>query len=262
MLAQCCIVYLLRIRGDEWRKANLESAYPLIRYAAEWWTHHARASGIASKEQQNLSLELLTQYPAACSAWLLFVETPTSMNINEPNALRAASAEGLIHTVKAILATEHTNKLYRAVDKRAALYAASMNGYKDVVQTLLSAGVRPNVPCALERAAENGFDEVVKILLDAGASVNGCSFKDYIIGTPLQYASSAGQISVVQRLLRAGASVNTCKDSSDSAIQLASRWGHDQVVQILIEAGADVNARGGAMVAHCMPQCCSRIMAR
>jgi hypothetical protein len=45
MLAKCCLVYLFRFHEDEWRSPDCETVFPLARYAASFWTQHARASG-------------------------------------------------------------------------------------------------------------------------------------------------------------------------------------------------------------------------
>ena len=60
ILANCCLVYLLRFEGQEWRDPDCEVDFPLARCAARFWTKHARLSDELSQQQRNLSLELLT----------------------------------------------------------------------------------------------------------------------------------------------------------------------------------------------------------
>lgn len=45
VLASCCLVYLLRFEAEEWTGHDHDSSFPLARYAAEFWTEHARISG-------------------------------------------------------------------------------------------------------------------------------------------------------------------------------------------------------------------------
>jgi hypothetical protein len=112
MLAKCCLIYLLCFREDEWRSSDCESVFPLARYAARYWTRHARTSGMLSKHQQHLSVELFTGNTTAFIAWMRFFDINESWNpapdirrtLDEvPTALYVASYEGLVHAVSAVL---------------------------------------------------------------------------------------------------------------------------------------------------------------
>jgi hypothetical protein len=112
MLARCCLVYLLRFHKDEWRSSDCESDFPLARYAARYWTKHARTSGMFSKQQQDLSAEVFMKNKTAFNAWMRFFDikkpwnsAPDIQRIIDimPTALYVASHEGLEHAVSAVL---------------------------------------------------------------------------------------------------------------------------------------------------------------
>ena len=148
MLTKCCLVYLLRFREDEWRNSDCESDFPLARYAAKHWTQHARTSGMLSKQQQDLSVEVFTRNTTAFMAWMRFfdIEKPwiSAPNIRRtfdgvPTTLYVASHEGLGHAVSAVLSAGAD------IDAQGgaygtALQAAAARGHKEVVQVLMEAG--------------------------------------------------------------------------------------------------------------------------
>jgi ankyrin repeat protein len=255
MLAKCCLVYLLRFRGDEWRDPDCESVFPLARYAARHWTRHARTSGMLSKHQQHLSVELFTRNTTAFIAWMRFfdinepwVSAPDIRRVmNEvPTALYVASQEGVANAVSAILTAEAD---VNAEGGRygTALYAAAVGGHKKVVQVLVEAKADVNAKggrygTALQAAAEGGHKEVVQVLVKAEADVNA---RGGWYGTALQAAAVGGHKGVVQVLVEAGAEVKAEGGMYGTALYAAAAGGHKEVAQVLVEAEADVNAEGG-----------------
>lgn len=254
ILAKSCLIYLLRFCKDDWRSPDCESVFPLARYAARYWTQHARASKVASKQQQDLSMALLTRNTEAFSAWIRFFDISRPWDRDPaicrqidklPNPLYIASHEGLVHAVKLIL-DGGADVNARGRHHGLALEAASLQGHEEVVQILLDAGANVNAQglpneTGLLAASLKGHDKVVQILVDTGAEVNAQGGRK---GNVLQVASSEGHEKVVQILLDAGADVNAQGKPNDTALQAASIQGHEKVVQILVDAGADVNAQG------------------
>jgi ankyrin repeat protein len=254
MLAKCCLVYLLRFRGDEWRNPDCESVFPLARYAARHWTRHARASSMLSKHQQHLSVEMFTRNTTAFVAWMRFfdinepwVSAPDIRRaMNEvPTALYVASQEGLANSVSVILiagAAVNTKGGYYGT----ALQTAAVGGHKEVVQVLVKAGADVNAQggmhgTALQAAVVRGHKEVVQMLVKAGADVNA---QGGMYNTALQAAVVRGHKEVVQVLVKAGADVNAEGGEYGTALQAAVEGGDNEVVQMLVETGADVNVEG------------------
>jgi ankyrin repeat protein len=255
ILARYCLVYLLRFEKEEWRSFNCESVFSLARYAARYWTQHARASGIPSKQQQDLSMELFTQNTTAYIAWMRFFDINQPWNrapyigrmiVELPNPLYVASYEGLEHTVKSIL---HTGADVNAQggEYGNALQAALYRGHVKVVQILVDAGAEVNVQggeygSALQATSFRGHEKVAQVLVNAGADVNAQGGE---YSSALQAASFQGHEKVAQVLVNAGADVNAQGGRYGSALQAASQRGHVKVVQLLVDAGADVDAQGG-----------------
>jgi hypothetical protein len=217
MLAKCCLVYLLRFREDEWRSSDCESDFPLARYVARYWTQHARTSGMLSKQQQDLSVEVFTRNTTAFMAWMRFfdIENPW---ISAPN-------------------------IRRTFDRvPTALYVASHEGLGHAVSAVLSAGADVNAEggvhsygTALEAAAVGGHKEVVQVLVEAGAYIDA---QGGAYGTALQMAAAGGYKEVVQVLVEAGADIDAQGGGYSTALQEAAAGGHKEVVQVLVEAGA------------------------
>ena len=129
-----------------------------------------------------------------------------------------------------------------------ALQAASLGGYKKVVEILLNAGADANAQGgfygnALNAASIEGHERVVRILLDRGANADDQGGP--IFRNALQAASVSGHVKVVSTLLDAGANANAQGGAWGNALQAASTNGYIKVVQMLIEHGADVSAQGG-----------------
>jgi hypothetical protein len=185
MLAKCCLVYLLRFRGDEWRNPDCESVFPLARYAARHWTRHARTSGMLSKQQQHLSVEVFTRNTTAFIAWIRFFDADQHWNsapdirriLNKmPAPLYVASREGIANAVSAILTAE-ADVNAKGGRYGTALQAAAVGGHKEVVQMLVKAEADINAEggmygTALYGAAVGGHKEVVQMLAKAEADVN------------------------------------------------------------------------------------------
>jgi len=254
-LAKCCLVYLLRFHGDEWRSPNCESVFPLARYAAKYWTQHARLSGILSKQQKDLSIRLFTQNSRAFLTWIRFFDSTRPWDqapnvrrplIELPSPLNVASQEGLIHIISAILDG--------GVDDNAqgghcgnALQAASQRGHEKVVKMLVDRGADVNAQRGrsgnpLYAASEQGHEKVVKTLVDGGAYVNT---RGGLFGNALQAASQRGHDKVVKVLVGAGADVNAQVRGYGNPLYAASEQGHEKVVKTLVDGGAYVNTRGG-----------------
>jgi hypothetical protein len=149
ILANHCLVYLLRFKDDEWQLNDCELNFRLARYAARFWTHHARISDALSQQHRNLSMELLTPNSKAFETWTRFYDlsgpwtsTPNvRRRIKElPSPLFAACQEGLTHAVCKIVDDALTDINEQWKDKGNTLYVASLGGYEKIVEILLMKG--------------------------------------------------------------------------------------------------------------------------
>ena len=126
-----------------------------------------------------------------------------------------------------------------------SLQKACIEGYPDVIQSLIDRGVDVNergdtheTPLAV--ASGSGNLEATKILIKNGADVNS---RDKYGWTPLHHASQHGHFETVRLLLNEGADVNSKEQEDWSALHLASANNHIESAQRLLERGAIVDIR-------------------
>ncbi|KAF9874739.1 ankyrin repeat protein [Colletotrichum karsti] len=156
------------------------------------------------------------------------------------NALQAASTFGHIDIVKLLVEMRMDVNTPGDDYHHTALSAASNGGYTDIVELLLAHEADVTAGNALWFASENGHRKIVERLLKGGAEVN----RTYSDGTPLYIASRHGHAETVKLLLKWGADANTRSGYFGGALPVASQNGHDNVVKALLDAGADPNAQG------------------
>ncbi|KAI6864836.1 Pfs, NACHT and ankyrin domain protein [Hortaea werneckii] len=254
ILATSCLVYLHQFQGEEWKDYNCEAKFPFARYAAVYWTHHARVSDFQTKRQRDLCMELLTERLPAYRSWHRFydmylndVETDDiSREITEfPSPLFSASSEGLVHVVHAILEDENVNIDATWNERRSALCQASKMGYRRIVELLLAKGADPNVQRdrydhSLVRATRYGDKKIVEMLLDAGADVHA---EEFYYGTAFDAASEIGDKELMEMLLAKDANLEARGECYGQALIQASITGREDLVEVLLAHGADVKVR-------------------
>ena len=159
--------------------------------------------------------------------------------------LMHAAREGKIDIVKSLLAQGAD------VDERESrlgvtpLVLAAAGGHLVVVQVLLDAGARPNLPTeanhtALNHAVVAGSLPIVKLLIERGADVNIVPTKDSLDGTPLMNAAGHGRADITQVLLAHGADVDFVDPiHRTTAIAFAAFACHAAPIPVLLEYGAD-----------------------
>ena len=117
-----------------------------------------------------------------------------------------------------------------------ALYVASYNGHKEVVELLLSKGAEIDKEVdgitALYGASLNSQKEVVELLLSKGAEIDKGDI------TALSVSSFNGHKEVVELLLEKGAEIDKVGSIYGTALSGASENGHKEVVELLLTKGA------------------------
>ena len=121
------------------------------------------------------------------------------------------------------------------------LIETSRYGYKEVVDSLIKAGVDINAVdnngrTALMWVSEYGYKEIVNSLIKAGAHINAVTNFGY---TALMKASCNGYNEVVNNLIKGGANINAVDNSGWTALMWASRYDYKEIVDSLIKGGAN-----------------------
>jgi ankyrin repeat protein len=254
-IAQTCLTYLLHFEGSSLLTLDNIDKFPLARYAAKYWTKHARMAKIDTDRTNLLSIELLQSNRDAYINWVRLFDLDESW-IDRPNMSKSSESipSPLYYTSLEGLAEPARQLLEKGADVNVqggrysnALHAASVKGHDQIVQQLLEKGANVNAEGgyyhnALQAASVKGHSQVVQQLLEKGADVNA---QGGHYSNALQAASVEGHDHIVQQLLEKGAHVNAEGGYYSNALQAASVKGHGQVVQQLLDKGADVNARGG-----------------
>lgn len=127
-------------------------------------------------------------------------------------ALHAAAAAGHRAVVQALLEAK-ADPNPSGLDGRTPLSVAVGQGYTAVMETLLSAGVRPDQDpdnLALYAAIDSGRTNLIERLVKAGAQVNAVRAPEkqgtpYRSRTPLEHAVRTGRRAASQTLIRLGA---------------------------------------------------------
>ena len=125
-----------------------------------------------------------------------------------------------------------------------ALEHAVLNGNRELVQLLLSAGADVNTKNSagetlLMMLDGDATNDLIWDLLNAGAKVNS---RDNEGNTPLLAATHVDSPELIKTLLDAGADVNARNKKGETALMNAAAEGNVNVVRVLILAGSEINA--------------------
>lgn len=142
----------------------------------------------------------------------------------------------------------------KATSCESNLQIAVKSGNSSVVKTLLAGGADANqdVPDTVHpliQSAKKGNVEIVQALLDAGVRVNVPEKKrrpPFDEASPLHAAIAKGHADVVKELLSRGANLGYCSEIErfsylNTALNIAAGMGQHQIVQLLVSAGANSN---------------------
>lgn len=242
-IAEHCLAYVLHANRHSKTLGQALKEFPLVRYAASFWTRHART---AEYDATSIIAQLSMDFFRADGAVFISCIGLIDRDDTDPQSNKKfilAPEETQINNINfADFAGIDLHELSRNVV--LPLYYASLRGLPVSVKMLIEKGASVNAQggyCgnALQAASYKGFEDVVQILLNNNVDVNALGGK-YLHA--LQAASVAGHESIIQMLLDKGADVNIQGGEHGTALQAAAYWGREVVVQILLGQGADVNA--------------------
>jgi len=239
--------------------------FPLLRYAARYWSKHVRALPFHEAANLNDHIEDLldSNRSASCKNWLrasnpiLFGRYNFAMKSTELQPpLYYAAILGLASVVQAML-TKGANVYYlpkcgqSGRPLRSPLHAAIARGHDSVVRLLLSHGAGIHTEdefgrTPLQVACEHGRLRTAELLLEEGADVNWpvTSLTEHA-ALPLQAAAAHNDERFITLLLDKGADINAQSGFYGTALQRACNQGDENIVNFLIDRGASVNIYGG-----------------
>ena len=142
--------------------------------------------------------------------------------------------------VKLILQAKALDPTVRDKQRDNALIHAAIMGNRDIVLSLLQAGVNINTighksQTPLIYAIEGGQIPTARLLIRKGAQID---LADEHGRSPLFLAVARGYDIIVKELLRGGAKPDVQNVKGETPLCLATARGHEKVVEVLLEQGA------------------------
>lgn len=241
-IAEHCLAYVLHAIRHSSTLGQTFEEFPLVRYAASFWTIHPRMAEYDHTSRiSQLSMDFFLADGAVFISCIGIDQDDTDPRSNKNFIL--APEETQINNIN--LADSVGIDLVEASSNFILpLYYASLRGLPVSVKMLIEKGANVNAQgahCgnALQAASYKGFEDVVQTLLNNNVDVNALGGK-YLHA--LQAASVAGHEGIIQTLLEKVADVNIQGREHGTALEAAAYWGREDMVQILLGQGADVNA--------------------
>jgi ankyrin repeat protein len=251
ILAQACLGVLLRL-DDRVDRDSMKS-FPLARYAAQYWTTHARVGNVSSRIKEGMVCLFDTDRPHFAmwvwiyneEQWGLSVDT---MHPKKPEALPLYYAAKFgLRDFAEYLITEHPEHVNaRDGTDETPIHAAADAGHANIISLLIEHGadmeagswvVNDGTP--LHRATLRGRLEVGQYLLDRGADINA---RNRIFFTPLILAVFEGHVEFARMLLDRGADINTRDSTLCTPLMHAVFVGRVEFARMLLERGAVIDA--------------------
>jgi len=217
ILAQACLGVLLKLGGSI--DQDRIKPFPLARYAAEYWTTHARFGSVLSRIKDGMECLFDAEKPHF-AVWLwIYNHDQRWLSMGSPSPLKPAAPPIYyaslfgFHYLVEILITRHPEDLSAIGGlKGTSLHAAAAEGHVQVVLLLLK-----HLPVDIKHPR--------------------------LHRTPLFDAAQMGQTEIAQHLLNRGADVNARMMGGNTPLHLAVLFGHPKFVRLLLDHGADQHAR-------------------
>jgi len=240
-IAATCVAYLLQFDEQEISSPDLLEARPIVKYAAIFWTQHARIIDRELGSVRSLGLRLLRADSKAYANWVRII----GYSILGPQRVGMFSWRAMKPICRYCkLSSEDNDRI-----SMQPLFAITGFEVIELVRALLELGAEVDafsdygVP--LLEASRLGNEDLTQLLLDYGADIDLKSGgKEYPRTTALQVASENGHEDIVRCLLQRGANINLGGDNTGhSPLAQATIHGQTAVAMLLLERGADVNLR-------------------
>ena len=265
-IADICIGYLFFdelgrgccVAEDE--IARLMKDFPLLRYASNFWGHHARSSNC--NRIYGLALELLHSSPRrALSIQIQRFSQGFRHKYWEPaevtshSAFLCACSLGLKRAVSEMLKSEDVDIDSPTHMGTTALIRAASAGHLDMVKLLMSRGADPKKAnwygSALHCAAEAGQCESIGFLLNSGMNID---LIDDFGRTPLHCAMDAMHVPTIELLLDMGADPNARDHFGRNLIHDAAQAGNERLMRRLLRderVNISATTTHGETALHC-----------
>ena len=258
VLAEACLVVLLRL-GELVDEDNVLKKFPLARYAAKHWVHHARFENVSSYIRERMQ-DLFDPDKPYFSAWLQVDNIDTvpaypsvlyySADLTREKPNRAtpvyhAALCGFYDLTKQLI-IKHPQQVDAAGGYYVSPLAAALSrGHLKIAQLLYEHGAGVDAQGSyncnlLDGASCSGHLEIVHWLLDRGANPD---VRDESGWTPLHSAAWFGHVEVSRLLLKYKDNNHARDIDGQTPLYLASKAGHVNVARLLLENGADADAR-------------------
>ncbi|KAI1356915.1 hypothetical protein F5Y01DRAFT_301082 [Xylaria sp. FL0043] len=233
------------------------SSYPLYKYAALNWGHHAQ--NVSNCQEVLYFLQQVGQVEASGrvlkrQSWRWQCRPKT---VQGWTGLHLLASLGLDVVMSTILGEYNINET-DSLGCTPLSYAAE-EGHEAIVKLLLEAKANPNLQnkfaeanpnlqdqfdqTPLSYAAEKGHEAIVKLLLEAKANPNLQNElgRTPLSRTPLLYAITKEHEAIVKLLLAAGANPDLQDKWGETPLSAAANNGLEAMVKLLLAAGANPN---------------------
>jgi ankyrin repeat protein len=221
----------------------VQSQYPFLAYAREFWLPHSAKLSPESSRSWSFWQKLINpENLLAIKPW-----------INADGTFNKEVTKHYMVSERHLALAHYVEELgFEKPDLMEILLNAILRGYSDMVQLMLqnrididAVGGYCDALCVhlrtpLELASERGNGQIMTILLNAGADVNASTVH---FGSPLQAASTTGKEIIIKLLLQRGAKVNTRGGEYGLAIAGAIRYGHEGATRLLLKHGAAIHTK-------------------
>ena len=250
ILARACLGVLLRL-DDQVDHDSIKN-FPLARYAAQYWTTHARFENASSRIKDGMECLFDADKPHFATWLWIYNEDEYSMDTKRPEKPKAVplyhAARFGFRDLAEHLITEHPEHVNaRGGQEVTPMHAAVTAGHVDILSLLLEHGADlegrgryDRTP--LHQASRDGKVNVQQCLLDYGADIDA---RDNINFTPLFWALDKEHAESVQILLERGARTDAPNVPvyGGTVLHMGVRTSDTKVVRLLLDHGVDVNAR-------------------